>query len=259
MKISFAKYHGAGNDFILIDDRALSFPIEKPDLIAALCQRCFGIGADGLILLQPSSKADYRMRIFNQDGSEAAMCGNGIRCLVDFAQPLAPACTVETGHGVLNCQIKDGQIGVHLGAPLALNSHSLSLEGQNWDIHVLNTGVPHGVIFVDDVHIIDVMRLAPQIRFHPLFFPEGINVNFASVSREGTIAVRSYERGVEGETLSCGTGSAAVGWMAAKLFDLPAPIQIHNRDKTHSLEVHIDKGLELWGTATKVFEGNVHC
>ena len=262
MKIPFVKYHGAGNDFVLIDDRTLFFPLEQSPLISSLCHRSQGIGADGLILLQPSAKADFQMRIFNADGSEPAMCGNGIRCLAAFIRKLGweqSHCSIETGHGVVCCQIDPDQIGVYLGHPsLILKEHHLNISGQSWKIHVVDTGVPHGVIFVDDLTQLDLVQLARPIRFHPQFSPGGINVNFAQVMPEGSILVRTYERGVEGETLSCGTGSAAVGWLASQLFSLSQPLAIYNTDRSHLLQIRHSEsiGIELWGQATQVFEGS---
>lgn len=264
MKVPFVKYHGAGNDFILIDDRQLFFPIFQKGLISALCRRSLGIGADGLILLQPSSRADFRMRIFNSDGSEPAMCGNGIRCLIAFIQELgweSSACTIETGAGVLQCRIENGAIGIQLGHPRVLFKEcSLEIEGSRFTIDVIDTGVPHGVIFVEDLNALHFADVARPIRFHPQFSPEGINVNFAQMFPDGSVAVRTYERGVEEETLSCGTGAAAVGWMAAQKFSSSQPIKIRNKERTHILEVRQSQltGIELWGQAVHVFEGCFH-
>ncbi len=260
MKIPFVKYHGAGNDFILIDNRSQVFPLPDPDLVSSLCHRSLGIGADGLILLQNSAKADFQMRIFNADGSEPTMCGNGLRCLVALIRRLGLAssqCSIEVGHSVFSCHIEPHQIGIYLGHPtLILKEHRLSTPNQNWKIHVVDTGVPHGVVFVEDLAGLDVESLARPIRFHPQFSPAGINVNFAQVLSDGSLLVRTYERGV-GETISCGTGAAAVGWIASQLFSLPQPVSIYNLDKTHLLQIRHSEsiGIELWGPAECVFEG----
>ncbi len=262
MRIPFVKYHGAGNDFILIDDRQLCFPIFQCGLIPALCRRSLGIGADGLILLQPSSRADFQMRIFNSDGSEPKMCGNGIRCLIAFIRKLGwenSTCMVETGGGVLQCHIKNSAIGIYLGYPRTLfKEHFLEAGGNCFTIDVIDTGVPHGVVFVEDLNAVHFVNVARPIRFHPQFSPEGINVNFAQVLPDRSVAVRTYERGVEEETLSCGTGAAAVGWLAAQRLSSSQPIQIRNKEKTSILEVRSSEtaGVELWGEAVHVFEGS---
>jgi diaminopimelate epimerase len=263
MKVPFAKYHGAGNDFVLIDDRQLAFPISQPGLISSFCLRSLGIGADGLILLQPSAKADFRMRIFNADGSEPPMCGNGIRCLVSFITELGwdrPECAIETGAGVLQCRVENGLIGACLGFPRFLFKEQLiDVEGKSWKLDVVDTGVPHGVIFVEDFESFDLIRTARSIRFHPQFSPGGINVNFVQILPEGTLAVRTYERGVEDETLSCGTGAAAVGWLAAHRFSWVHPISICNQEQKPILEIRHSEstGVELWGPANRVFEGYI--
>lgn len=262
MKIPFVKYHGAGNDFILVDDRQLCFPVFQKGLIAALCRRSLGIGADGLILLQPSKRADFLMRIFNSDGSEPAMCGNGIRCLAAFIQELRwenPTCMIETKAGLLQCHYANNRIGIHLGSPKVLFTNlTLAINGNPFKIDVVDTGVPHGVIFVDDLHALPFVDTARPIRFDPQFSPGGINVNFAKLFSDGSVAMRTYERGVEEETLSCGTGAAAVGYLVAQKKPAKGPVQIRNKEGTHILDVLSTEpdGVELWGEAVRVFEGS---
>ena len=263
MRIPFAKYHGVGNDFILIDDRDLSFPSSQSLLIASLCHRSLGIGADGLILLQPSLHADIRMRIFNSDGGEPAMCGNGIRCLVSFTRRLGwenPVCCVETGAGILECRIQDPLIGVQLGKPrLFAGEGFFELEGIANPLAAVETGVPHSVVFVDDLDQVDLLTIGRSIRFHPRFAPEGVNVNFAQILPDHSVAMRTYERGIEGETRACGTGAAAVGWIVAQHFSIDKPIKIYNKERKAILEVRCSSpsGIELWGEATHVFDGHV--
>jgi len=215
VKLPFVKYHGAGNDFILIDARF--FVLQAPSLLArSLCDRRRGIGADGLLLLLPSSKANYRMQIFNVDGSEPAMCGNGIRCLFDFIQKRvdpASELLIETKQSVLRCRRVGEEIGVSLGAPQILHFPT----AKESPLYVVDTGVPHAVHFVEDLDAVDVAKLGREIRFDSRFAPEGVNVNFVSILREGEIVLRTYERGVEGETLACGTGAAAAAFVAWKL------------------------------------------
>jgi diaminopimelate epimerase len=199
------------------------------------------------------------MRIFNSDGSEPAMCGNGMRCLIAFLRKLGwegSTCSIQTGAGILLCQIDGSKTSIHLGAPRVLFK-DFSLLANHWKMDVVDTGVPHGVIFVEDIDLPHLIDAARPIRFDSQFSPDGINVNFAEVLPDRSIAVRTYERGVEGETMSCGTGSSAVAWLAAEQFSLSYPITIRNNKRVAQLEVCYSKqyGIGLKGEATHVFEG----
>lgn len=248
--IPFSKYHGAGNDFILIDARSLSF--EDPAQMARrLCDRRHGIGADGLILLCASSVADYKMRIFNADGSEPAMCGNGIRCLYDFIG-IPTELKIETLSGILTCRRVGDEIAVNMGAPRILHESP---------IFVVDTGVPHAVLFVDNLNAVDVLRQGAAIRFDPRFSPGGVNVNFAAIDSEGRLSLRTYERGVEGETLACGTGAAATAFLAMKQRGLTS-MAAHTRlsFETFSYHPHLrfqlsEGSIEMLGQAQEVFKG----
>ncbi len=247
--IAFSKYQGAGNDFILIDDRASSFPIH---LVEKLCHRRLGIGADGVILLQNSLKAAFRMRIFNSDGKEAAMCGNGIRCLFDFARTLGfkeESYLVETMDAILQCRAVGDRVSVLLAPP-----QLIAIVDDRMD--VWNTGVPHAVLFVDELDKVPVEELGRKIRFEAQFQPHGVNVNFAS-HENGLIRMRTYERGVEGETLACGTGAAAVALSAQKKFNLKNPLRIFSSSQ-ELLEVNVAEGrVELIGPVKAVFQGKI--
>lgn len=229
MNINFSKYHGCGNDFILIDNYNLTFPSQNATLIQALCQRQRGIGADGLILLEPSKKASFRMRIFNADGKEAEMCGNGARCLIKFAQDIGyakPPYTIQTMHSILIASVNAQEISIEMGNPQELEWNKIiTVNDSPLTVHWLDTGVPHAVLFVEDLHNPTWMSLAPKIRFHKTFGPKGVNVNFASI-QDNFIEIRTYERGVEGETLACGTGATAVALAAAQLKSKKSPITI---------------------------------
>jgi diaminopimelate epimerase len=184
-KINFYKISAAGNDFIMIDNRKKVMPKNVAAVAQKLCHRQFSIGADGLILLEPSKTSNFRMRYYNADGSAAAMCGNGGRSVVRFAHLLGAApkkMAFETDAGI---------------------------EKREFDASFINTGVPHVVIYVSGIEKLDVASLGRMIRFHRQFAPEGANVNFVQRKDEHTIIVRTYERGVEGETLACGTGVTA--------------------------------------------------
>ncbi len=255
-KLSFVKYEGAGNDFILIDDRALSFPIHDRKRIEQLCHRRFGIGADGIILLQSEANADFRMRILNSDGSEAEGCGNGLRCFLLFLSDLGlprKKTRIAIGSRIVEAEFVGEKIGVQMGPAMNLKI-KLQIEGR--EVHSVDTGVPHAVQFVLDIEKIDVAKEGSFLRYHPFFQPKGTNVNFAALQTDGSIRVRTYERGVEGETLACGTGATAVAAIAAKIVRLPSPILLHFPGGT--LEVHFNERMsdfKMVGPARRVFSG----
>jgi diaminopimelate epimerase len=228
--VPFVKMSGAGNDFILIDHRKpLLAPEAMPAFAAAVCRRKFSVGADGLILLETSDKADFCWRFFNADGSIAEMCGNGARCAARFAfmQGIAPAkMRFETLAGIIEAEIADSEAAVKMTDPVALRLHqTIMVNNAPLTVHSLNTGVPHVVLFVDNIEEADVCGLGRAIRHHEAFGPAGANVNFVQ-QRGNVFHVRTYERGVEGETLACGTGSAASAIIAALLGQTAAPVDI---------------------------------
>lgn len=265
MNLPFQKYSGSGNDFILFDDRSDHFPLEDCSLISSLCHRQQGIGADGVILLQNSRKANFRMRVFNADGSEAEMCGNGIRCLVQWIEDEGISCTpllIETMEATLLCTRKTQGVCVEMQNPkdLAFNQ-SVLLENQSYSLHTIHTGVPHAVLFVEDLEKAPVASLGRHLRHHPLFAPHGVNVNFAYLSPERVIFTRTFERGVEAETLACGTGAVAAAIITAKVYSLQPPLLVRPRSKE---TLHIDfeqdpvKNVRMTGPARKIFDGFVN-
>ena len=231
MEITFTKLHGNGNDFILIDEFDQEIiPEEMKGTFAALyCDRRFGIGADGVLYLQPSDKADIRMRLFQPDKSEAAMCGNGIRCLAKYAYDagyVREPCTVETGAGIAPVRMgyADDEFSATITMPdPAFERSAIPAVGKGdyreeicgFTVYAANIGVPHAVIFVDDIDSVEIEIFAPPIRHHPTF-PEGANVNFAEKVAFDKIRIRTFERGVEGETASCGTGATASAAVAPR-------------------------------------------
>lgn len=250
-KLSFVKYQGAGNDFILIDDRA---PFFNPALVPSLCHRKFGIGADGLILLQNAEQADFRMRIFNSDGSEAESCGNGLRCLMQFlvylGMPKKPY-RIATADRIVEADFFGEKISVQMGE--ARNVKQLYIWGR--EVHFLDTGVPHAVLFVSDASRIDLMKEGAAMRHHAAFQPRGANVNFASL-QNGVIHMRTFERGLEAESLACGTGAVAVAAIAKQKHSLPNPIQVHCLGGL--LEIYIEgQKIRMVGPAVQVFAGTV--
>jgi diaminopimelate epimerase len=253
MEISFTKYEGAGNDFVLVDDRDLHFPLHDAKWIQRLCHRRFGIGADGVILLQHDPAADFRMRIFNSDGSEAEGCGNGLRCLMRFIADLGfkqRLYRIAVSHRILEADYRKEGIGVEMGEMRGLRSERID----GMDIHFVDSGVPHAVWFVPDVETVALETIGPFLRYHSCFAPRGTNVNFAAVQTDGSVRVRTYERGVEGETLACGTGATAVAFIGTRLFGWKSPVKI--RFKGGDLEIHLKDGIWMVGGAQKIFNGS---
>lgn len=232
-EIEFAKYSGAGNDFILIDNRSGFFPAEDRKLIGEMCARRTSIGADGLILLENSDKADIKMRFFNSDGGEAEMCGNGARCLIAFARRKglpSDEIAMETKERILTARVDGEEISLEMGAATDTELNiDIEIEGKTYRVHHTNTGVPHAVMFVDDVSEVDVVALGRKIRFHQRFQPKGANANFVEATGESSISARIYERGVEDETLASGTGCTASAVISALVKGVKPPVRVLTR------------------------------
>jgi diaminopimelate epimerase len=265
MKIPFSKYSGSGNDFILIDNRRGTFSPNSP-LIKRLCKRRTGIGADGIILLESSHQADFKMCIFNADGSEAEMCGNGVRCLLKFIVALGfnkQNYLIETKETKITLSHVQGSPCVSMPTPSDLRLEiRLNVDDEVFPIHFINTGVPHAVLTVDDLELAHWMNIAPKIRRHPEFDPHGTNVNFIKLDEQGKVHIRTYERGVEDETLACGTGATAAALIASALYHLPSPIQVIPRShETLTINfVHSNlkfNQVSLSGPAALIFQGEL--
>jgi len=228
--IPFWKMSGAGNDFIIIDHRKPLIPKEQMAEFARLvCRRKFSVGADGLFLIEPSDRADFKWRFFNADGSEAEMCGNGARCVARFAymQGIAAArMRFETLAGIIDATVADTQATIRMTSPHSFRyDRQVEVAGQILLVHSVDTGVPHAVIFVDDIASVDVVGLGRQIRYHPVFAPAGTNVNFVGRTESG-FRIRTYERGVEDETMACGTGVVAGALIAAAKGLAASPVEM---------------------------------
>jgi len=258
--------HGAGNDFILVDDRSSSLPADK-DWIRKICSPHTGIGAEGLILLQPAKEAAFFMRFFNPDGGEADMCGNGIRCAARLAHDLKIAgrqMKVKTRSGVLKAVIaKNGvRVSMLFHSEPRLN-FVVRAAGQKLLCNLINTGVPHAVIEAGDLEKVDLARLGPILRRHKEFGKKGANVDFLSVTDDHELKVRTYERGVEAETLACGTGITACAIVAALNGRVRPPVKVKCRHGD-ILEVDFKIGkrkvenITLLGPAEYVFEGTIN-
>lgn len=230
MNIRFWKMQGAANDFILVDDRGQTFPASDRDWIAAISARRTGVGSEGVILIQPSSKADFRMRFFNPDGSEVDMCGNGARCVARLAHELGVApgtMRIDTVAGLLRAEVMGDSVRLHLTTPKDWRlDGTLKVADRELRYGFVNTGVPHFVARVDNLTDWDVHALGRAIRYHEAFAPAGTNANFISVTGPQSIRVRTYERGVEDETLACGTGITASALIAARSGLVTPPVSV---------------------------------
>ena len=256
MKLKFFKYQGAGNDFVMIDDRQQTFPISTK-LINRLCDRHFGVGADGLILLQNDTESDFKMVYFNSDGNESTMCGNGGRCIIRFANDLDVASENMTFTAI---------DGLHHGI---VDSNVIRLqmidvdEVEDHDHYLfMNTGSPHHVEFVEKVDDVDVYNRGKEIRNGSPYFEKGSNVNFVEVMPDNNLRIRTYERGVENETLACGTGitAAAISAYVKNLVDKKSiEIKALGGDLSVNFEENNHKFVNVWlnGPAVKVFEGEI--
>jgi diaminopimelate epimerase len=264
--LRFTKMNGAGNDFILFDNRTGEIDLDR-NQIAQLCDRHRGIGADGVLLLEnPTNRADFRMRYFNADGGEAEMCGNGARCFARFASKVGghqEKTSFETPAGVISAELKGDLVTLQMTEPTDLRlNFGLPMAAQNKTVHFINSGVPHVVIPVAKIDDADVHREGAAIRHHKMFSPNGTNVNFIEKRGPNKIAIRTYERGVEDETLACGTGIVASALIFAASEDCSGPITVLARggDELQVGFERIDGGFRnvtLTGPAEFVFEGTI--
>ena len=230
-KVQFTKMQGAGNDFIMIDNRqGLFFGELKSQLAARLCPRAVAVGADGMIFLENDPEYAAKWDFYNADGSSAEMCGNGARCFTLFAQSMGICMenfSFRTIAGVIQAEIT-GQERARVrltDTPLLRKISKLDFADMSCEVYFLNTGVPHAVIYVADIEKIDICRYGAALRNHEVFAPAGTNVNFISMQSPG-IRIRTYERGVEGETLACGTGAVAGAIVAGTICGLSSPVSV---------------------------------
>jgi diaminopimelate epimerase len=268
MEIPFTKLHGNGNDFVLIDEyEEIVIPDDLKAHFAALyCDRRFGIGADGILYLLKSATSDIRMRIFQPDESEAEMCGNGIRCIAKYAYDagyIGETCTVETPAGEVGVALRytgeDFTATIRMPTP-KFERKDIPAKGDGqyqerigeFDVYATNTGVPHAVILVDAVDTIDIAVAAPPIRHHAGFL-NGANVNFVQKTGDDSIRVRTFERGVEEETLSCGTGATASAVIVHKLGYMGDTIHVETQGGP--LTIHFKDGVKMEGPAVTVYSG----
>lgn len=232
--LGFYKMSGSGNDFILVDNR--SGIVDEENLgpfIASICRRRVSVGADGVILIEPSDRADFKWRYFNADGGEVEMCGNGGRCAARLAYLkgiAGPRLRFETRSGVIQAEVNGRRVKLEMPEPTSPDiDYELQVEGKALTVSSIAVGVPHVVIWVVDLERSPVFGLGRTIRYHQRYAPAGTNVNFVKQLDDGTFAIRTYERGVEDETLACGTGSVATALVAAAKGMASSPAVLHTR------------------------------
>ena len=257
MEIDFYKFHGTGNDFIIIDDRKLKFPSKNNRKIKFLCDRVFGIGSDGLILIQDSLKMDFKMIYYNSDGNKGSFCGNGARCAVSYANFLYSfnrGISFEFSEEFYSAIIGDNEISVRMSDVYKINCFK--------DYIFLNTGSPHHVVLVEDIDSIDVKLKGSEIRYSNIYKDKGTNVDFVQKISNNEFSIRTYERGVEDETYSCGTGATAVAIAMHKLKETSQE-KIKINVKGGQLEVNFEHKDGLYhkvylkGPVVKVYKGKI--
>ncbi len=265
--LHFTKMNGAGNDFVMLDNRDGSLALTDTQ-IARLCNRHRGVGADGLLLVEKAEgQADFRMRYYNADGREAEMCGNGARCFSRFVDKLAPAengkLTFETPAGAISATLRGDQVSLAMSRPGPFaDGVELDASGEKLTVYSINTGVPHAVVLIEDLDGTDVHNLGAALRHHHHFQPRGTNVNFVRQLGPQDLAIRTYERGVEAETLACGTGVVASALTVAALTGAESPIRVLVKGgDTLSVDfLRSGDGFDhvvLTGPADFVFEGDI--
>ena len=268
MQLQFVKMNGAGNDFVMLDNRDLALSLTGAQ-IAHLCDRHRGVGADGLLLVEPATQGgDFKMRYYNADGGEAEMCGNGARCFGRFVNHLhgdtLSLIRFETLAGMISAEFEGDQVRINMSAPFDLKlNQALPVADETLTVHSINTGVPHAVVFFDDVDPVDVRKLGAGLRYHDAFAPKGTNANFVQVLAPNSIRIRTYERGVEDETLACGTGMVACALIHHELTGTASPIRVKVQGGD-TLEVGFDESaphtytnVTLFGPADFAFQGSV--
>ena len=266
-KVSFSKFSGAGNDFVIIDNRQNIIPEGRADFVSKVCARRISVGADGLLLVENSDVADFRMRYYNSDGGEVETCGNGARCIARFAYTenivSSSKMTFETRAGIYGAEVKTDTVKLHMGDAVDMRlNFPLTLSDGIHNVSFVNTGVPHVIFPVDDLEKVDVVKLGRETRYHEAFQPEGTNANFVTIRGRNDLDIRTYERGVEDETLACGTGCIAAAIISAAVEKAESPIIAHTRGGNllkiyFTLEPGGAKEVFLEGDARIIYRGHL--
>ena len=267
--IFFTKLEASGNDFILIDNLSGELDVLQTDygiMATDICRRHLSVGADGILVLEKSQQADLKMRIINPDGTEAEMCGNGARCAAFYAScnGFSDDIEMETGAGIIGAQIDSGNVKLRMSDPKDIKlGIKLGVGHTLVTVHSINTGVPHAVQIVEDLQGFHVAEAGKKIREHSVFEPKGTNVDFVGEVKKGKASLRTYERGVEAETLSCGTGTVASAVVLGLLGQVESPVRMKTRGG-ETLTVYfkvlpgqIVKDVCLEGPAKKIYKGKM--
>lgn len=253
--VRFTKMHGAGNDFILVDDRDEKFPVHDHRRIAVMASRHVGVGCEGVIILQKSAKCDFKMVFFNPDGTEAEMCGNGARCIAAFAREIGAAksdvMNFETVAGVVSAEIM-GENLVKIAMP----------PPTDFSEDFVVVGVPHKIVPVENLSAVDVEKLGREIRMSEEFSPTGTNVDFVKYKKPNNVCIRTYERGVEAETGACGTGAVSASVIGVKDYGIEFPVNVKTSYGYNLLVDGVFDGknfsaVTLTGPVKKVFEAEI--
>jgi diaminopimelate epimerase len=266
-RITFFKFSGSGNDFIIIDNRDnIVDEINLRDFITKVCRRQMAVGADGLILVENSETADFKWRFFNSDGGRAEMCGNGARCAARFAylnQITGAEMSFETDAGIVSAHVLGERVKIKMPKPSDIKTDlTIELDDGSWTVSTINTGVPHVVVEIEDIDAIDVYKLGRKIRYHRHFAPAGVNANFICPVTDDRIAIRTYERGVENETLACGTGAIAAALVTASKSGKKSPVNLLTKSGVE-LTVHFQENngrfydVYLEGDARIIYKGEL--
>jgi len=264
-EIAFTKMVASGNDFIVVDNRDQALRGDLRPLFARICERKSSVGADGVLLLERDQELAFSMRYYNRDGSEAEMCGNGARCVALYAcaKSIAPPeMCFSSRVGSHFASVSGNQVRIKLSDPTDLRlGIALTVEGRRVVCDLVNTGVPHAVLFSPDVEQADVALIGSRIRFHPELCSEGGNVNFVETTGRNSIKVRTYERGVEGETLSCGTGAVASAIVSYLRGEAAPPVEVRTQGGLLIVDFRVQEGevgeVYLEGEARIAYEGRI--
>ncbi|MFH1868755.1 MAG: diaminopimelate epimerase [Candidatus Omnitrophota bacterium] len=271
--LKFTKMVATGNDFIVIDNSSshIAYRISHiayriSHIAKRLCDRKTGIGADGLLLLEKSKAADFKMRILNPDGSEPDMCGNGSRCAALYAKlkrMVSSKMAIETRAGILSAKVIGKSVKINMTEPKGLKTDIIiKLSNKSYKLNYINTGVPHAIYFVGNIDKVDVFNLGRKIRQHNVFMPDGANVDFIQIKGRNSIFMRTYERGVEDETLACGTGAVASAIVTSVMKGYNSPVKVYTRGGVLNIYFNSDRknkisNVFLEGEAREVFTGEI--
>jgi len=269
MSIIFTKMSGSGNDFIIVDNReSVVKTSSKRDFVNKICVPKLSVGADGVIFIENSEKVDFKWDFYNGDGSSAEMCGNGGRCVARYAyekQIASEKMSFETTAGIIMAEVKGNYVRIKLPAPKNLQRNlNINSNGKTFQVDSLNTGVPHVIVYTEDITNEDVCRIGRSIRSHSAFSPAGTNVDFVQKQGESELRVRTYERGVENETLACGTGVVASALLANHAGMVRPPVRVYTQGgEVLIVDFDTANGTEnfgevfLEGSVKIVFEGTI--